>query len=155
MESVTDLGCSLGRLSTQITVVINPENKNYIIKDDVIYTSDMTELVRCMPVCKNEEITIPDTVKKIDEKAFHHCEKIKKLNIPASVNEINSDSFFECRGLESINVDENNSDYCSINEVLFNKYKDILYQYPIGRSDKSYIMAYKTNAFIGQFLNDL
>ena len=138
--SVTDLGCSLGRLNSQMTVIINPENKNYVIKDDIIYTSDLTELVRCMPVCENEEITIPDTVNKIAEKAFFHCEKIKTLNIPASVNEISSDSLFECKGLESINVDENNKEYCSINEVLFNKYKDILYQYPIGKPDKNFII---------------
>ena len=136
--SVTDLGCSLGKINSQLTVVIDPENKNYVIKDDVVYTSDMTELVRCMPVCESEEITIPDTVKKIDEKAFNHCGKIKKLNIPASVNEINSNSIFECKSLESINVNENNKEYCSVDGVLFSKYKDTLCQYPIGRTDKSY-----------------
>lgn len=86
--SVTDLGTSLGELDHSFTLVIDPENKSYVNVDNVIYTADMTELVRCCPGYKQEEMNIPDTVKKIYEQAFYKCENIKKINIPASVEEV-------------------------------------------------------------------
>lgn len=136
--SVTDIGSSLGYLTSLFSVDIDPDNSSYVNIDNVIYTSDMTELVRCLPGCKQEDFTIPDTVKKIDEMAFNNCTNIKTINIPASVEQIGMRSFGECSSLEAINVDFDNEHYSSIDGVLFDAWQDILYQYPPNKSSTSY-----------------
>ncbi len=136
--SVVDLGDSLGDLEHSFSVDISDKNKNYVNVDDVIYTSDMTELVKFIPSNEKEEFTIPDTVKKVHSRAFSYCENLKKVNIPSSVIEIGSAAFIGCTSLESINVDEENPFFSSADGVLFNKYKDTLHQYPVGSTKKSY-----------------
>lgn len=137
-STVTDIGTSLGELERPFTLVIDPANESYVNVDDVIYTADMTELVRCCPGYKQEEMSIPDTVKKIDEQAFYKCEKIKTINIPASVEEVGLWSFGDCSSLEAINVDFNNERFSSIDGVLFNEDQSTLYQYPPNKSNISY-----------------
>ena len=136
--TITDLGTSLGELDHSFTLVIDPDNQSYVNVDDVIYTSDMTELVRCLPGYKQEELTIPSTVKKIYEQAFYKCENIKTINIPASVEEVGLWSFGDCSSLEAINVDFNNERFSSIDGVLFDEDQSFLYQYPPNKSNTSY-----------------
>ncbi len=137
-STMVDLGSSLGELDHSFTLVIDSDNEEYINVDDVIYTTDMTELVRCSPGCKASEFIIPDTVKKIDEKAFYKCENIKSINIPASVEEIGMWSFGDCASLEAINVDFDNERFSSIDGVLFDDWQEILYQYPPNKSSTTY-----------------
>ncbi len=136
--TITDLGTSLGELDHPFTLVIDPDNQSYVNVDDVIYTSDMTELVRCLPGFEQEELTIPNTVKKIYEQAFYKCENIKTINIPASAEEIGIWSFGDCSSLEVINVDFNNERFSSIDGVLFDEEQLLLYQYPPNKSNTSY-----------------
>lgn len=137
-STVTDLGASLGEIDHSFTLVIDSANESYVNVDDVIYTSDMTELVRCCPGYKQEEMNIPDTVTKIDEQAFYKCDNIKTINIPASVEKIGMWSFGDCASLESINVDFANEQFSSIDGVLFDDWQDILYQYPPNKNSTSY-----------------
>ena len=54
-------------------------------------------------------------------------------NIPNSVTSIGERAFYECSSLTSINVASDNSNYCSLDGVLFNKDKTTLIQYPGGK----------------------
>ena len=47
-------------------------------------------------------------------------------------------AFAGCTGLTSIHVDNDNDAYISENGVLFNKSKDVLIQYPAGKTNKDY-----------------
>ncbi|MCR4639484.1 leucine-rich repeat domain-containing protein [Ruminococcus sp.] len=153
-STVTDIGSSLGYLDTEFTVVFDVENQSFKDVDGIIYNSDMTELIRCIPTADLKEVTIPDTVKKIDEKAFNNCEKIKNVNLPASVQDIGDDAFNNCSSLESIDVNGDNKEYCSIDGVLFDKNMEILYQYPIGSSESSYTIPDNVSLInSGAFLN--
>lgn len=137
-STITDLGNSLGEIDHAFTLIIDSNNEKYVNIDDVIYTADMTELVRCSPGCKTSEFIIPDTVKKIDERAFYKCENIRTINIPASVEEIGMWSFGDCSSLEAINVDFDNERFSSIDGVLFDDWQDILYQYPPNKISTTY-----------------
>ena len=44
----------------------------------------------------NRNITIPDSVTKIGEGAFHYCESLESVVIPDSVTEIGEGAFFGC-----------------------------------------------------------
>ena len=50
------------------------------------------------------DVTIPNTVKKINGEAFFNCKKIKNIKIPNSVQLIGYYAFFGCSGLEKIEI---------------------------------------------------
>jgi hypothetical protein len=47
-------------------------------------------------------ISIPDSVKEIDEAAFCCCEMLMTVNIPAGIGEIEYETFYGCEHLESL-----------------------------------------------------
>lgn len=46
-----------------------------------------------------KSITLPDSVKKIGEKAFLHCSSLRTIIIPQSVKSIGKDAFLDCYDL--------------------------------------------------------
>ncbi len=57
-----------------------------------------------------EEVTIPDTVKTISNRAFYYCENLKQITVPASVETIEYNAFVRCG---KVFVDESNPNYHS------------------------------------------
>ena len=51
---------------------------------------------------KLESITLPSTLKKIEEYAFQGCKGLKQINIPQRVEEIGGRAFCDCDALEEI-----------------------------------------------------
>ena len=58
-----------------------------------------------MPALKN--VPIPDTVTKIDEKAFYNCTALETINIPDAVTEIGRYAFEDCDALVTLQLPEN------------------------------------------------
>lgn len=61
----------------------------------------INSILRCPPAYAADELTISDSVYKIDSFAFSFCSKIKRIVIPDSVKDI-SYAFNSCTSLESI-----------------------------------------------------
>lgn len=53
-----------------------------------------------------ETISLPNTVKLIDNNAFSYCESLKHIEIPSSVKEIQEYAFYNCTSLTSIKLNE-------------------------------------------------
>ena len=53
-----------------------------------------------------QELSIPNTVKKIGSKAFYACYSLEKVTIPASVMEIGRYAFEDCKALQTITIAE-------------------------------------------------
>ena len=70
--------------------------------------------------------------------AFSGCTSLTEIYIPASVVYISKSPFYGCTELNNISVASDNSEYCSVDGVLFNKDKTVLYTYPLGKPDKTY-----------------
>lgn len=49
-------------------------------------------------------VTIPNSVTSIGEKAFMSCENLTNVNIPNSVTEIGNNAFWGCKGLTSVTI---------------------------------------------------
>lgn len=76
----------------------------------------------------------------IGESAFYSCWGLKSIVIPADVTSIGRMAFWGCENLTSINVLGGNSNYCSVDGVLFNKEKTTLIAYPANKSGDSYVI---------------
>ena len=79
-------------------------------------------------------INIPNSVTSIGVGAFMWCESLTSVMIPDNVTYIAPGAFACCTSLNSINVANDNTNYISIEGVLFAiKTKTILKQYPAGK----------------------
>lgn len=75
-------------------------------------------------------LTIPGTVTSIGNWAFANCKSLMSVSIPSSVMHIGTDAFKNCQQLTSIYVAADNVNYCSQDDVLFNKEQSLLIQCP-------------------------
>ena len=91
------------------------ENPDYITVEGILYSKDGTELLG-VPAAKTGTLDIWSQVTDIDMLAFSRC------------------------NISSIYVDEGNENYSSLDGVLFDKNKTILYCYPAGKEDSRYTL---------------
>jgi hypothetical protein len=118
--------------------------------DKILFNKDKKQLLQCS-VGKSGAYTVTDTVTSIgflpgDETArpvcgaFSGCTELTSVTIPAGVTWIgshgykNEGAFSGCSKLTSITVHEDNEDYSSVDGVLFDKDKKILFVYPAGKT---------------------
>ena len=85
-------------------------------------------------------ITIPKGVISIGDLAFSGCSSLTSIMIPDSVTSIEMSAFAICSSLMSINVDENNSDYKSIDGDLYSRDGNTLIRYAAGKIDTSFVI---------------
>ena len=84
------------------------------------------------------DVTIPDGVTGIGDWAFDDCTSLVSIVITDTVTKISDVAFMGCQKLTEIIVSENNSNYSSIDGVLFNKDKTKLVLYPRAKPETSY-----------------
>jgi len=136
-------------------------NSDFVDVDGVLYNSAITRLL-AYPTRKDGDVfTVPETVTSIDAQAFSRCSRLHNItlpeglteigamafslcegltviNIPTSVDSIGESAFLVCRRLENIYVAEGNSNYTSVDGVLFNRDKTRLVAYPSGKFLQDY-----------------
>ena len=126
--------------------VVLPESVEYIGKCAFAWGWDL------------ESVNIPGNVKSIGDMAFYDSRlteinisndtsigdkafaytDITTFTIPGGVNNIGTGPFDGCKYLTEINVDKDNSEYVSVQGVLFDKSKTKLIQYPAARQASYY-----------------
>ena len=85
--------------------------------------------------CENlASVTLSNSVASIGNNAFHYCSALTSIEIPNSVKTIGENAFLYCTRLTAIHVDEGNTNYSSIEGVLYNKEQTVLYNYPSSKS---------------------
>ena len=103
---------------------------------------------------KLTSLTIPENITEIETRAFKGNKDVQSIYIPESVVTIGSDAFSNCTNLSEINVDINNSEYSSLDGVLYNKNITTLIAYPIGKKDTEFVFMDSIDAVNeGAFLN--
>ena len=71
---------------------------------------------------------------------FLGCTSLASITIPNSVKYIDEEVFYGCTSLAEINVGSDNANYSSENGVLFNKAKTVLIKYPAGKTNTEYVI---------------
>ena len=101
-------------------------------------------VIRCSQYAEGELIIPAEyeglPVTKIKTDAFTDCEKVTSITISENITDLNPLDFRECIVLTEIIVSDGNVNYSSLNGVLFNNDKTILYCYPKAKIDSSYTM---------------
>jgi uncharacterized repeat protein (TIGR02543 family) len=79
-------------------------------------------------------VTIPSSLTSISNCAFSDCSGLTSVTIPNSVTSIDGTAFYGCSKLTSFSVNESNTNYSSVDGVLFNKNQTTLAAYPAGKT---------------------
>ncbi len=115
------------------------KNSTYNVNLDLSNTTGITRISSAFDSCsKLSGITIPDSVTSISSEAFYNCASLSSVTIGDSVTYISREAFRDCTSLTAITVDSNNTTYCSIDGVLFNKDATSIITYPAGKQSDSY-----------------
>ncbi|MCR5485667.1 MAG: leucine-rich repeat protein [Clostridiales bacterium] len=140
---------------------VSKANNSYESVDGVLYDNAMKTLIKCPEGLTADSVTVPDGVTDIEEgafwgcvnlksvtlsqdlinigaDAFKGCENLKEIIIPKDVALIGSGAFDGCVSLERITVKSSNSEYKSIDGVLFDRDGKELILYPSGRKNELY-----------------
>ncbi len=131
-DGVTSIGKSAFALCSELTSVIAPNSVTSIREKAFSWCINLTSIIIPNSVTSIGEdafsacvgltsITIPNTVTSIGRGAFLNCCSLSSITIPSSVTSIGDYVFSACTSLTSFNVDEDNPNYCAIDNILFNK----------------------------------
>ncbi|MBE6870277.1 MAG: leucine-rich repeat domain-containing protein [Ruminococcus albus] len=85
-----------------VEITANEDNPNYVSVNGVLYSRDMTALIRCPNAIDTKRFVIPDTVTYIGDDAFAECYNIEEIVIPSSVKLICPGAFTECSSLKKV-----------------------------------------------------
>ena len=104
-NSVVSIGNNVFQDCSDLTeIIIGQDNKNYSLKDGVLYSKDGSVLLH-MPSGKYiREYIVPNSVTNIGNGAFSGCNKLKTISIPNNVTSIGDEAFLGCSGLSNINI---------------------------------------------------
>jgi len=103
-KSVTSVGSEAFLSCPSLGYIgVDANNTVYASIDGVLYSKDLTVLMLC-PEGRNGEVTVPDGVKNIGERAFYDCRSLTSVTIPDDVTTIGNYAFLGCSSLTSVNI---------------------------------------------------
>lgn len=97
-------GNMLGLAHALESITVSDKNASYCVKDGVLYSKDMTTLVRYPESKAGTAFTVPDGVKVIGSDAFSSCNNLTSLTLPTSVTTLERFSVYACENLKSIKL---------------------------------------------------
>lgn len=126
-SSVTTIDPSFFKKCSSL-VSISSESAKYVVKDNVLYNNDYTQII---VVCKDvQSITIPETVTAVNA-GLYNCTNLTEIRLPNSI-ELSYNSFYGCSSLTEFIVDESNHHFSVNNGMLFSKDLTRLIAVPAG-----------------------
>ena len=102
-------------------IELSPENKRFVLCDDVLYTSDMKTLVRYPIYKKSEKYTIPESVIEIMGGAFEGNPFIQQITLPPHLKILVPNAFIRCTNLQSLKIEEGNPIFFTDQGLLYKK----------------------------------
>lgn len=91
-------------IETAIKEIDFSNNDYFTLKDSIIYSKDMTELVMVLPTAKVTEYVCPDTLTDIHSLAFNNHAELKSFKFNEKITKVNQGVFANCTGLEKLTL---------------------------------------------------
>lgn len=82
---------------------ISEENQYYTTHDGILYSKDMTTLIRCPEGYLATKLIVPESVTHIEQQAFYGCQNLEEVILPR-VTHIGSRAFMNCSNLSNISI---------------------------------------------------
>ena len=76
-------------------------NQYFTVKDGILYSKDMTQLIACTTSNNLGDFTVPATVKSIASKAFYDCNLLTSITMKEVVS-IGESAFYGCHNLATV-----------------------------------------------------
>ncbi|CAA6678129.1 MULTISPECIES: leucine-rich repeat domain-containing protein [unclassified Lentimonas] len=128
--NVNNIGDSAFQDCSNLTSIdVHSSNQYYSSIDGALLDKSQRTLIK-YPSKKTGAFTVPNSVTRINDRAFYRCSYLNSITISDSITRIGSSVFTNCDNLISIDVDLDNRYYSSIAGVLFNKRQTTLIHYP-------------------------
>ena len=87
-----------------ISITVDPNNKNFSSENGVLFNKNKSELRLYPAGISNQKYTIPNSVTKIDRRAFSCCSNLTSIILPNSVTHIGGFAFDNCSNITSIKI---------------------------------------------------
>lgn len=85
---------------------ISSDNKNFYVKDGVLYAADKKSIVAYPENKKDEEFTIPKGITTINNSQFAFCNNLKKINFPSTLKVVGDYAFLSANQIKEITIPE-------------------------------------------------
>lgn len=139
-------------------VNISPKNLVFCFEDGILYDKDKTTLI-FISKFHDEKLIIPESITNFGKSFFRSASNLTYIKFSSSIKKLPDNEDFSL-SLEYIDIDSNNPYFTSVDGMIFNKNKTILYAVPshikgdIILPDTTKVIYY--HAFIGcSYINSL
>jgi len=83
---------------------ISEDNPYLVSVDGIIYSKDMTELIKVPSNYEKTKIVVPDSVKKLHTGAFHSLKNVESVELPDGITVISRNAFCGAGKLKSVKL---------------------------------------------------
>lgn len=87
-------------------IKISSENKNFSVKDGVLYTADKKSIAAYPENKKDEEFTVPEGITTLNNSQFAFCNNLKKINLPSTLKIVGDYAFLSANQIKEITIPE-------------------------------------------------
>ena len=110
-DSITNIGIGVFSYCFALEAIhVTPGNCYYMDIDGVLFSKDQKILVAYPAGKPDQSYFIPDSVTKIGEMAFYHCDSLKSITIPDNVIIIGWGAFSYCSSLKFVTIPDSVTD---------------------------------------------
>ena len=102
-KNITSIGDGAFSNCTSLKmIVVSDENNSYLVKDNVLFNKDLTEII-CYPTQKSgSKYLMPHSVETIKMNSFSKCEYLEEIELSDNLKTISTSAFVGCEKLNSI-----------------------------------------------------
>lgn len=100
--SLTEIGEQAFACCTSLSQ-IESRSDSFAVADKMLFNADKTQLLLCSAAAEGD-ITVPDGVLHIAERAFAECNVVQSVTLPAGLLSVGSYAFSQCRMLTSVTL---------------------------------------------------
>ncbi|MGN1138007.1 MAG: leucine-rich repeat domain-containing protein, partial [Ruminococcus sp.] len=91
-------------------ITVSKNNKSFSSVSGILYNKKQTKLLICPRNIKVKKLTIPKTVRSIDDSAFSNNKTIKSITLPNGLKNIGMIAFLNCKKLKCVTIPKSVSD---------------------------------------------